>query len=178
MKGTYQSFTNEERLQKSLHSYSTQKKAMNNYIAKYAPMTRTYSTTMALTNRVMIVIGISNLGYVTFWERVFSDLGLIKITDTMSFLIVKDHNHTYKKKCQVKIETKQRRVEMQNRKMKELIAKQRIVNTRGATYGAGIAIETNTFQIPLFIKEIEAKKKIELNIECPWSGCYKGTQDK
>ena len=61
MKNTYQPFTNEERLQESLHSYSTQKnEAMNNSVAKYAPKTRTYSTTMALTNRVMIAIGTSN----------------------------------------------------------------------------------------------------------------------
>ena len=30
---------------------------------------------------------------------------------------------------------------------------------RGATYGAWIAIETDTFQIPITIKEIEMKKK-------------------
>ena len=87
---------------------------MNNYVAKYAPKTRTYSITMALTNRVMIAIGTLNLGYVTFWERVFADLGLIINTDTRSFLVVKDHNHTYRKKDQEKIETKQIRVEMQN----------------------------------------------------------------
>ena len=72
MRDAYEPFTNEERLRESLHSYSTQKnEAMNNSVAKYAPKTRTYSTTMALTNRVMIAIGTSNLGYVTFWERVF-----------------------------------------------------------------------------------------------------------
>ena len=32
---------------------------------------------------------------------------------------------------------------------------------RGATYGAGIAIETDTFQIPTTIKGIEMKKKME-----------------
>ena len=57
--------------------------------------------------------------------------------------------------------------------MKELIAKQRVDDARGATYGDGVAIETYTSQIPPLIKEIEAKKKIELNIECPWPGCYR-----
>ena len=71
---------------------------MNNSVAKYASKTGTYSTTMALTNRVMIAIGTSNLGYVTFWEGVFSDLTLIMNTDTRSFLIVNDQNHTYRKK--------------------------------------------------------------------------------
>ena len=98
MKDAYQPFPNEERLHESLHSYYTQKnEAMNNSVAKCASKTRTYSTTMALTNRVMIAIGTSNLGYITFWERLFSDLALIMNTDTISFLIVKDQNHTYKK---------------------------------------------------------------------------------
>ena len=140
---------------------------MNNFVAKYAPKTRTYSTTMALTNRVIISIWTSNLGYVTFWERVFSDLALIMNTDTRSFLLVKDQNRTYIKKYSKKIETKQRRVEMQNQKMKELMAKQRIDDARGATYGAEGAIESYTFQIPPLIKETEAKKKIQLKIDCP-----------
>jgi len=95
MRDAYEPFTSEERLRESLHCYSTQKnEAMNNSVAKYAPKTRTYSTTMALTNRVMIAIGTSNLGYVTFWERVFTDLDLIMNTDTRSFLFGKDQNHT------------------------------------------------------------------------------------
>ena len=164
MKDAYQPFTNEERLQESLHSYSTQKnEAMNNCVAKYAPKTRTYSTTMALTNTVMIAIGTSNLEYVTYWERVFSDLDLIMNTDTKSFLIVKDQNHTYRKKHNEKIKTKQRRVEMQNQKMKELMVKQRIDDARGATYGAGVAIESDTFQIQSLIKEKKPRRKRRLN---------------
>ena len=46
---------------------------------------------------------------------------------------------------------------MQNQTMKELMAKQRIDDTRGATYGAEVTIETDIFQISPFIKEIEAK---------------------
>ena len=53
------------------------------------------------------------------------------------------------------------------------MAKKRIDEKRGATYGAGVAIESDTFQIPPLIKEIEAKKKIQLKIDCPWPGCYK-----
>ena len=62
---------------------------------------------------------------------------------------------------------------MQNQKMKELMAKQRIDDARGGTYGAGMSIESDTFQIPQLIKETEAKNKIKLKIDCPWPGCYK-----
>ena len=40
---------------------------------------------------------------------------------------------------------KQRRVEMQNQKMKKLMANQRIDDTRGATYGTVVVIETYAF---------------------------------
>ena len=71
---------------------------MNNSVAKYAPKIRTNSTNMDLSNRVMIAIGTSNLGYLTFWERVFADLDLVFMnTDTKSFLIVMNHHRTYRK---------------------------------------------------------------------------------
>ena len=72
MNKSYLPFTTEERLKESLHNFSTQKnEAMNNSVAKYAPKTRTYSTSMSLTNRVMIAIGCCNLGFYLFWSRVY-----------------------------------------------------------------------------------------------------------
>ena len=60
---TYKPFTTETRLKDSLHMFDTQQnEAMNISIAKYAPKTKTYGITISLTKRVMIVIGISNLG--------------------------------------------------------------------------------------------------------------------
>ena len=70
---------------------------MNNSVAKYTPKIRTNSTSMALSNIVMIAIGTSNLGYLTFWERIFADLDLVMNTDTKSFLIVMNHHRTYRK---------------------------------------------------------------------------------
>jgi len=129
---------------------------------------------MALTNRVMIAIGTSNLGCVIFWEWVFSDLGPVMNTDTRSFLIVKDHNHTYRKNYQEKNrhETKKSWDAEPKNEGANGKTKQRIDDTRGATYGARVVIETDTFQIPPLIKGIEAKHKIELKIECPLPGYY------
>ena len=53
------------------------------------------------------------------------ELGLTMNTDTEPLLIAKDNQHTYRKKYQEKIETKVRRVETQNQKMKEDMVKQR-----------------------------------------------------
>ena len=170
----YLPFTTEERLKESLHIFSTQKnEAMNNSVAKYAPKTRTYSTSMSLTNRVMIAIGCCNLGFYIFWNRVYADLGLIMLDDTKAFLEEKDKNKLYRKEYQRKVETKRHRSESKCKQIKELMEKQKKDEKRGATYGAGVAIESDTFQIPAAIKAVEKKKKLELNSLCPWEGCYK-----
>ena len=99
--GAYLPFTKESRLKESLQNFSTQNnEALNNSVAKYAPKTRTYSTSMALTNRVMIAIGTCNLDVSIFWSRVFVDLGLSMNEETKLFLISKDNNSTYRQNHQ------------------------------------------------------------------------------
>ena len=53
-----------------------QNEAMNISIAKYAPKTKTYGITISLTKRVMIAIGISNLGADFFKNNVYSTLNI------------------------------------------------------------------------------------------------------
>lgn len=80
---------------------------MNNSVGTYGPKTRVYITSMTLINRLVITIGTFNLGYLTFRERVFKDLGLLMNTDTTSFLIVKDNHRTYRKNNRNKLKRKQ-----------------------------------------------------------------------
>ena len=51
--------------------------------------------------------------------------------------------------------------------------KQKKDEKRGATYGAGVVIESYTFQIPSAIKVIQKKKKLELNSHCSWESFYR-----
>ena len=44
---------------------------MNNSIAKYTPKTKTYGMTISITNRVMIAMGVSNLGAELLEARLF-----------------------------------------------------------------------------------------------------------
>ena len=53
-----------------------QNEAMNTSITKYAPKRKTYVMTISFTNRVMIAIGISNLGAQLFWYNVYSVLSI------------------------------------------------------------------------------------------------------
>ena len=53
-----------------------QNEAMNTSITEYAPKRKRYVMTISSTNRVMIAIGISNLGAQLFWNNVYSVLSI------------------------------------------------------------------------------------------------------
>ena len=77
MKKIYDRLTSEDRLKECMHSYSTQiNEALNTAVSRYARKGRTYCTTMSLTNRVMIAMGVRNEGFFTFWSKVFLSLGI------------------------------------------------------------------------------------------------------
>ena len=71
---------------------------MNAYIAKYVPKTKTYGMTIALTNRVMIAIGINNYGAEKYWRRVYNELDIAMAPETVSFLQSRDKSRFYRKK--------------------------------------------------------------------------------
>ena len=111
--------TTETRLKESFHLSDTkQNEAMSNSIAKCAIKSKSYGMTILLTNRVIIAIGVSNLGAESFWKRVYSRLVTPMSPETTSFLRSQDkyrsyrsHRSVYAKKTKVKkkeltIETK------------------------------------------------------------------------
>ena len=99
---------------------------MNNYIAKYAPKMITYGMTISLTNRVMIVIGVSNLGAGSYWKRVYSMLVIPMSPETTSFLQNQDKYRSYRSTYAKKTEVKKHRMNMQNQKIKDLMEKEKI----------------------------------------------------
>ena len=94
----YEPFTTPKRLQQSLHLFDIQgNEAMNAYVGKYAPKTKTYGMTISLTNRVMVCAGISNLGCESYWKAVYSSLDLEMEHETIVFLHSQDQTRDYKK---------------------------------------------------------------------------------
>ena len=60
----YAPYITPERLLECLHPFDTQlNESLNNVVARYAPKNRTYGTTMSLSNRISIVVGIHNMGH-------------------------------------------------------------------------------------------------------------------
>ena len=116
---------------------------MNNSIAKYAPKTKTHSMTISLTNRVMIAIGVSNLGAESYWKRIYSRLVIPMSPKTTSFLQNHDKYRSYQSTYVKKAEVKKHRMNIQNQKINDLMEKQKIDERAGKTYGASVALEVN-----------------------------------
>ena len=55
-----------------------------------------YGITISLTNRVMISIGISNLGSEYFWEIVYRCVNLTMSNETVSFLEFQEKYRAYR----------------------------------------------------------------------------------
>ena len=73
----WKEFTNTERLKECWHPFESQiNEALNLSVMCRAPKHKTYSTSMSLTNRVLITAGIHNLGYHSFWAKVFDELSM------------------------------------------------------------------------------------------------------
>ena len=95
----WEELTIDEQLLESMHGWHSQcNEALNTAIAKYARKGRTYCTTMSLTNRVMICMGIHNLGYYDHWSRVLISLKMFMSPALTRHLQQKDKNKKEKKR--------------------------------------------------------------------------------
>ena len=99
--------------------------------------------TISLTNRVSISVGISNLTAATYWQQVYSSLGLSMATETSSFLHSQDIFRTYRKQYAGRTDIKSKRAKNNNMKIKELMEQQIKDIKRGVTYKSGCAIDSN-----------------------------------
>ena len=173
----YNELTSDDRLKECLHSYDTQlNEAMNTSVSRYARKGRTYCTTMSLTNRVMIAMGVRNEGFHGFWSRVFDSLQLPMSVSLANHLRTKDRRKGTKRKYESTTERKLKRAKVKNEKFQEQIKKQIEEKKRGATYGAGIALTTIS-NLPSFVLEDERKLKKNKNQYCAFVGCL-GTNHK
>ena len=70
---------------------------MNASITKYVPKTKTYGMTISLTNKLMITIGINNYGVEKYWRRVYNELDIAMVPETISFFQSQDKSRFYRK---------------------------------------------------------------------------------
>ena len=156
----FEPFLKPERLMESLHGCSAQcNEAMNQSIAKYAPKNKSYGSTMSLSNRVAIAVGVFNYGHEKFWREVYSDIGMT-MTSTLSLhLQMKDRKIEKRRENEKKPSVKLRRAQKQIERTNQLMEMERKDREKGAIYGTGIAI-TNVVPDEVRKKENELKKML------------------
>ena len=99
MKTIYRRLTSDEKIKECMHPYDSQlNEALNVAVGKYARKGRTYCTTMSLSNRVMIAMGVHNAGYHKYWSRVFESLSLDMSPALKHHLEQKDNTKDKKRK--------------------------------------------------------------------------------
>ena len=170
MRVRFEPFLLPDRLLECLHIYTTQcNEAMNNSIAKYAPKSRTYSSSMSLSHRVAIATGIFNLGFYNFWSRVYTDLGMAMTSALTIHLRSRDSAISNKREYQKNLSVKRRRVQKRNELTNDLIQKQIADKKRGSTYGCGVALVD---LVPEGVRKEEMAIKTMLECKCELFGCY------
>ena len=171
MKQIWDRLTTDERLKECMHLFDSQiNEALNTAVGKYARKGRTYCTTMSLTNRVMIAMGVHNLGYLKFWYRVFDALKLHMSPALRHHLQQKDSKKTKKRKYESSPERKRKRMKGTHEKMRKELEKQIKDYNRGATYGSGIAILSEN-RLPQFVIDDDRNMKKLKSQRCPLPGC-------
>ena len=127
--------------------------------------------TISLTNRLMVCVGISNLGAENYWNDIYSSLKLDMAYETTIFLNSQDQIREYKKHYRSLKRVKIKRVSDNNIKIKNLMQKQKIDDEKGIADGTGFAIEC-TDTLPSHIKLAEDNKKKLLGVKYSFYGCF------
>ena len=125
MKTISRQLTTDDKIRECMHPYDSQiNEAMDVSVAKYARKDRTYCTTMSLTNRVMIAMGVNNLGYYRYWNRVFESLKIDMSPALKHHLQQKDKTEEKKRKYDAQPKRKKKRARHQYEKMQNELKKQ------------------------------------------------------
>ena len=174
MKTIFSRFKKKKAVKQCLHLWCTQKnEGLNTSVAKYAPKGKTYCSSVSLSNRISIVIGVQNSGYNRFWNRMFEVLSLSTGSDFTKYLEKKDHRKKRKREYEGEIEQKRKRAKTRHDKMREQFKKQIKDAARGATYGSGVALlgDTPMDIHPEILRIEETRKKLKSQM-CTLPGCY------
>ena len=87
------------KLEESQHTGNTQiNEALNQSISKYAPKNKYLGSTMTLTHRVHVAVGIHNLENLTFWEHVYQELEFGMCFVIRGYLSRKDNKNEKRRK--------------------------------------------------------------------------------
>ena len=131
-----------EMVSQMFHTHDTNlNESLNKSAMNKAPKERTYSMSMSLTTRILIVAAVQIVGQVAFWTKVLSLLGLSMDPPLREMLEAKDKMREYKRSYSQRKENKRKRMENINEQIKQGIEDEKKAIAEGKNYSSGIAIQ-------------------------------------
>jgi hypothetical protein len=131
-----------ERLLEVSHGLDTQvNESFNQSASWFAPKNKVYCSSMSLTNRLSMALGINSLGVAEYFQRLYIALGIVMTEDVRHFLAVKDSTRLkrlekVKTKEQKKIRLKRKFTSLTNDEAKA----KKECQTRAGTYKSGMNV--------------------------------------
>ena len=102
------------------HGHDTQvNESLNNTITWHAPKNKVYCSSVSLRNRLAMAVGISSVGTLEYFTRLFGKLGISMEPDVLHYLQQKDGDRSRKIGRSTSKGFKKRRLELKYQKLKE-----------------------------------------------------------
>ena len=86
---------------------------------------------MSLSNRISIVVGIHNMGYLAYWNEVYQQIHLTMSFHQRANLQALDRCKSWKRNCNSMIETKRKRSKKRHENMHDLMKQQQVLKYWG-----------------------------------------------
>ena len=132
-------FVTPEALEDLCHGMDTQvNESLNNTIAWFAPKNKSYCSSLSLTNRICIALGINSVGFIAYYRRLLMKLGIRLTPDVEHFLRVKDRSRSVRLAKAKTTKQKKRRIQAKMKILKtETATAQKERSKRDGTYRSG-----------------------------------------
>jgi hypothetical protein len=107
LKKFFDQYASVEQMAYCNHPFDMQtNESLNNSIATVAPKTTCYSGTISLFSQIAMVILLHNYGYVTYFEQLFSHLGMSMTKCLLKFLQGRQDKKEFKRRYQRRLDIK------------------------------------------------------------------------
>lgn len=166
-------FISAEALAEVSHGMDTQmNESLNNTVSWFAPKNKVFCSTGSLHNRLSMAIGINSLGFLSYYRRLLSRLGIAATPDVIHFLGVKDRERSERL---AKLKTAKKKKFRMKKKVDALRTETAIAvkerARREGTYRRGMNVAEGSSG-GFTAEELEAsrKKKNGKDVICPHCG--------
>jgi hypothetical protein len=174
LKSKMERFCNLERLQEVAHGLDTQpNESFNNMASWFAPKNKVYCSSMSLSNRLSVALGINCLGLEVYFKRLYKELGILMPEDVMHFFDVKDMTRAKRLLKRKTKEQKKSRLQGKHEKLREYEAIAKTERSkRDGTYKTGMNMadesdEEGNKKPAATTNAAAARRRIVSNLVCP-----------